>query len=354
MLKILLIGNSHLREITCVDSPNDRNDVEYSTPSAKVKIDYSGICGSDIHIIHGSRPYDKLPIILGHEASGTVLEIPASLNQNSSNFNSGDQVAINPLISCGICKMCKQGKTNLCLNRKLLGSDTDGLLQENAIVPLSNLLRLDGLADKRLAALTEPLAVAVHSVKIAKEFGLNSGEHILLFGAGKISLFISLVLRKWIKPQSITVIGLDKDIKVRFPIFRENGITTYSFNQLFRKEVGKLDFSYFNGKYRTVFEVSGSEEGMSAALNSLESGGSLIAVGLAESEFKIDTNSIVRRELKLIGSDGYVKSDLEDAISLISGGLVKGEWIKVIDPKKCKEAFLEYENSEVMAALFKF
>lgn len=69
-----------MREITCVDSLNNRNDVEYSTPSAKIKIDYSGIWGSDIHIIRGSRSYEKLPIILGHEASGTVLEIPANLN----------------------------------------------------------------------------------------------------------------------------------------------------------------------------------------------------------------------------------------------------------------------------------
>jgi D-arabinose 1-dehydrogenase-like Zn-dependent alcohol dehydrogenase len=78
---------------------------------------------------------------------------------------------------------------------------------------------------------------------------------------------------------------------------------------------------------------------MRAALNSLESGGSLMSVGLAESDLKLDINCIVRKELKLIGSDGYIKSDLENAISLISGGLVKGEWIKVIGPKKCKEAF---------------
>lgn len=235
--------------------------------------------------------------------------------------------------------MRKQGKTYLCLNRILLGSDKDVLLQENLIVPPSNLLRLDGLADKCLLALTVPLSVAVHSVKIAKEFGLNSDEYILLFGTEKISPFISLVLKKWIKPLSITVIGLDKYFKARFPIFRENGMTTYSFNPFFRKEVGKLDFYYFKRIYQIVFEVSGSEEWMRAALNSLESGGSLMSVGLAESDLKLDINCIVRKELKLIGSDGYIKSDLENAISLISGGLVKGEWIKVIGPKKCKEAF---------------
>lgn len=354
LLKIMLTKNRHTEEITCVDSPSDQNDIKFPTPSAKVEINYSGICGSDIHIIHRSRLYPKHPRILGHEACGTVNKILAGLYQGHQNLSEGNFVAINPIISCGSCKMCKQGKTNLCLNRILLGSDIDGLLQENVIVPLNNLFAIDNLPDKRLGALIEPLAVAVHSVKIAEEFGLESDEDILLFGAGKISLFISLVLKERVKPQSITVIGLNKDIKVRLPIFRECGINTYTFDQLFEKEGGKLDLSYFEGIYKTVFEVSGSEDGIKAAIKSLESGGSLIAVGLAESEAKIDTNCIVRRELRFVGSDGYIKSDFEYAISLIKEGLIKREWIEIIDPKECKEAFLKYENSEAMAIMFKF
>ena len=94
--------------------------------------------------------------------------------------------------------------------------------------------------------------------------------------------------------------------------------------------------------------------GIKTAMNSLESEGNLIAVGLSESEVKIDVNDIVRRELRYIGSDGYVESDLEDALSLLSDSTVKVDWIKVAEPMECSEAFKAYEDSEVMFILFNF
>lgn len=355
MHKIALVEKNNKLDLSYLEGSNCQViSSDYTVPSAKIRIDYSGICGSDIHLIHNPITNLKLPKILGHEASGTILEFYSQSQQDIYDFKVGDFVAINPLISCGICKMCKRGKPNLCLNRKLLGSDIDGLFQENIIVPLSNLLPLKSLRDKRLGALLEPMAVAVHSVKLAMRYSLKSGDDFLIIGAGKIALFISLVLKKWAKPNSITVVGLNKDIKSRLPIFNEIGVKTYTQEFIFNEHSADGYLSYFRKKYHFVFEASGSEDGIKTAMNSLESEGNLIAVGLSESEVKIDVNDIVRRELRYIGSDGYVESDLEDALSLLSDSTVKVDWIKVAEPMECSEAFKAYEDSEVMFILFNF
>ncbi|MEM3191888.1 MAG: alcohol dehydrogenase catalytic domain-containing protein [Candidatus Parvarchaeota archaeon] len=356
MSRIVLEKKNNSFGISCVEYQNKVYEIGFSIPSAKVRIDYSGICGSDIHAIHMGESCNasKFPRILGHEACGTILKIFEGEHDASVPFKEGVTVVINPIISCGKCEECKAGKTNLCLNRKLLGFDLDGLMQENVIIPIDNLIILPSSVEKILGALTEPLAVAVHSVMIAKDFGLKSGQNILLFGAGKISLFISLVLKKLYKPIDITIIGLDKDAEVRFPILQENGIHTYTFDQVFMENGEIKNSKYTERKFPIVFEVSGSESGMKGALNSVKNGGVIIAVGLAESDVKIDTSILVRRELKLVGSDGYVKEDLENAISLLSEGIVSKEWVSIFDPRKCIDAFLNYENSKAMAILFKF
>ncbi len=343
-------------ELDCSESFNHKSVLDHSVPSARVKINYSGICGSDVHTIHGMGFHTKLknPKVLGHEASGTILEICGSFNDSDPTLKKGDHVTINPIISCGKCEMCKEGKTNLCLNRKLLGSDVDGLLQEIVTVPLNNISKLDSSVELSLGALTEPLAVAVHTVKIASENGLEPGQDVLIFGAGKISLFISLVLKKLMNPKTITVIGLNKDVEFRFPIFNENGIVTYTFNQLFGRNGEVLDHASVKGKYNVVFEVSGSENGISGAFSYTRNRGNIIAVGLTESDIRFNSNILVRKEFKLIGSDSYLRDDFEDAISFISNGMIKVEWVKFYDVEKCKDAFLKYENSEVMAILFNF
>src|SRR4030067_1216849 len=96
-----------------------------------------GVCGTDKHIYEGESP-SSIPVILGHEYTGIVVE----RGNSHSNFNIGDRVAIDPNIHCGFCDYCKKGKVNLCENLKALGVTLNGGFAEYSIVPVSQIYRI--------------------------------------------------------------------------------------------------------------------------------------------------------------------------------------------------------------------
>ena len=123
-----------------------------------VEIEAVGICGSDMHAYLGHDERRVPPLILGHEAVGTVIEGPAS----------GQRVVLNPLITCGVCDHCLDGRQNLCAERDLIGMYRAGAFAEKIAIPERNLISVpDGMAGAH-AALTEPGATGLHAVLLAE------------------------------------------------------------------------------------------------------------------------------------------------------------------------------------------
>ena len=128
---------------------------------ALVRVEAVGICGSDMHAWHGHDPRRIPPLILGHEACGEVLEGAAA----------GSRVVLNPLIACGACRDCREGRTNLCGKRDLIGLRRPGAFAERVAIPEGNLIPVpEGMA-AAAAALTEPCATAWHALALAARAG---------------------------------------------------------------------------------------------------------------------------------------------------------------------------------------
>ena len=124
-----------------------------------VKIDAVGICGSDMHAFQGHDSRRPPPLILGHEASGTVVTGAGA---------EGRQVVINPLVSCGRCDACLSGRNNLCAKREIISMHPrPGAFAELIAVPLSSLVEVPDGMDPAVAALAEPIATALHGVALA-------------------------------------------------------------------------------------------------------------------------------------------------------------------------------------------
>jgi 2-desacetyl-2-hydroxyethyl bacteriochlorophyllide A dehydrogenase len=152
---------------------------------AKVKVVYTGICGGDIGVYNGTHPRAKAPLIMGHEAAGTIAE-------GHPNLPVSTPVAINPLITCGCCAPCQRGDKHVCQKLGLYGIDDSGGMAEYITVPLHRIIPLpEGLCLKT-GALAEPVAVVVHAIR---ETGYLPGDNALIFGAGPIGLALALALR---------------------------------------------------------------------------------------------------------------------------------------------------------------
>jgi (R,R)-butanediol dehydrogenase/meso-butanediol dehydrogenase/diacetyl reductase len=160
---------------------------EPSESEARIKVNTVGVCGTDLHIMAGKHSRAKPPLIMGHEFCGTIDKIstPRGLQE-------GDRVVVMPVLPCGVCRSCRDGLPNTCEHLRVLGVDRDGAFAEYAIVPGQNLFAVpDGVSDLQ-AALVEPVAVAVHAVRLSR---LKVGDALCVLGSGPIGLLIALVAR---------------------------------------------------------------------------------------------------------------------------------------------------------------
>ena len=161
------------------------------TGEARIRIAYTGICGSDTHAYMGHVPTIKKDVVLGHEYSGVIDEI-AEGSENPAGLKAGDKVVGWIVVSCGKCDACIGGHTNLCRNLKCYGSQTDGTFREYITAPLSMLCKIPDDADLRYFALTEPMAVAVYAVR---EAPVLLGDTVLVIGGGAIGCCTALAAR---------------------------------------------------------------------------------------------------------------------------------------------------------------
>src|SRR4030043_499320 len=155
---------------------------------ALIKVEYAGICGTDLHIFDGLHPRAKAPLVMGHEISGVIEE----MNTEKKDIKIGDRVAINPLISCGYCLPCREGNPHLCPNLKLVGIDQNGGFEEYVKIKDDKLYKIPNSLPLDLAALAEPVAVAVHAVRKSK---LLVGDKVVVMGGGPIGQLVALICR---------------------------------------------------------------------------------------------------------------------------------------------------------------
>lgn len=186
-----------IQEVMTAPQKIEFREVPVPTPKAGevlVKIKKIGICGSDIHVYHGTHPFTSYPVTQGHEVSGKIV----ALGNGVKNVKVGQRVTIEPQVYCGKCYPCTHGKYNLCENLKVMGFQTTGTASEYFAVDASKVTLLPASLSYDEGAMLEPLAVTVHA---AKRAGDIRGKNITVIGAGLIGILLA---------QSVKALGASK------------------------------------------------------------------------------------------------------------------------------------------------
>lgn len=171
-----------------VNAPLDYRIAEVEVPQAApgealVRVAFAGICGSDMHIIHGDNAFVRFPRITGHEFSGIV----EAVGEGVGGVAVGDRVCIDPVVNCGHCYPCRIGRPNVCAALEVIGVHRNGGFEERVNVPAANLHRLPEGLPLDAAALVEPYSIAAN---VLDRMQPHPGDRLLVYGAGVIGLTI--------------------------------------------------------------------------------------------------------------------------------------------------------------------
>lgn len=297
-------------------APGDIRIEDIPVPSlkdgqVKIRIAWNGICGSDIHAYVAGLPKfptlttpgplsgETLPVTLGHEFSGTIVELGADTD---GRFAVGQNVCVEPVMSCrreGSCWPCHEGFHNLCPLVNSIGiGGWGGGLSEIVCVDQNTVHILPEGISLEVGACLEPLAVAWHAVKRS---GYKEGDTALILGAGPIGLFLLKVLRA-IDPNSIIVVS--EPAALRLEVASQHGATITA-NPL-ESDIPSIITKATNGKgIDHAFDAAGVQSGIDLSLKCVRPRGSVMLVALWEASPKIDLNLVLRREINVTGSICY-------------------------------------------------
>jgi L-iditol 2-dehydrogenase len=279
-----------------------------------VSVAACGICGSDVHGYDGSSGRRIPPIVMGHEAAGTI----AALGTGVSGFAVGDRVTFDSTIFCGACDSCRRGDVNLCDHRQVLGVSCAefrraGAFAEYVAVPSRILYRLPESLSFAEAAMLEAVSVALHGVSLA---AVSPGATALVLGAGMIGLLTLQVLRT-AGCSRVFVADLDD---TRLKLAQDAGATAVlSSNADVVDQVMQLTGG---AGVDLAIEAVGRNETVRASIESVQKGGTVVLVGNVSPEVTLPLQKVVTRQIRLQGSCAS-SGEYPRAIELLAGGAIQ-------------------------------
>lgn len=319
------------------------SDAEPTAPTAgqvQVKVAYTGLCGTDMHIMHGNMDARvELPLTFGHEMSGTI----SMLGEGVIGWSVGDPVTVMPLDWDGTCPACLAGNQHVCQNLNFIGIDSPGSLQGYWNVPTEVLVALPSTLRLDYAALVEPTAVAVHDVRRGE---VKTGDRVVVIGGGPIGVLIASVAREF--GGEVVVIELDPT--------RRAHIAELGFQTLDPRETNQVDWvtNWTDGAGAdVVFEVSGAAQAVLGATDLAKVRGTLVVVAIHPTPREINLQRVFWRELRILGARVYERVDFERAIELIDSGTIPTDLLitKIVPITQTQAAFGDLESGLAMKIL---
>ena len=281
-----------------------------------VKVEASGVCGSDLHGYLGKSLNRKPPLVMGHEFAGVV----ASAGEAVRDLAAGTAVSVYPLISCGQCPACRRGETSQCPSRQLIGVHRPGGFAEYVTVPRASVVPLPAGLSVFTASLAEPLANTVH---IFNRNVHGFPRRIAVFGAGTQGV-LALHLAHLLSPSVLVSVDL---VPARLALAEQVGATA-ALNAGTENAAARIRDLTGGEGVDLAIEAVGSGATRQAAVASVRTGGTVVLLGLGEEMTPLNAVDVVNREVTIRGSYAYTYDDFVRAVELLGAGLIRGEWAR--------------------------
>lgn len=301
-----------------------RNKPQLKIDDCLIKIEYCGVCSTDIYRAFDQGAYNY-PLIMGHEISGII----EAVGEMSKDFVIGERVSVFPLIPCFKCYQCKIANYPLCEDYSYFGSRCDGGYSEYLAVKPWNLMKLDNSIMLEDACFMEPTAVVMHAIRLSKILDKNFGN-VLIIGAGFLGLLIAEILSK---KENFNLTIFDRN-NFKFSKIQDKSISCIS-----EKD---LEFDY----YDYIFECTGSSIGINISLNCLARNGTVCVVGNPTDNISISSNlysKLLRKEGLIKGSwnSSFRNADHDDWLA------THKEMINGLKPSQFVSHILSFEQLSV-------
>jgi threonine dehydrogenase-like Zn-dependent dehydrogenase len=292
---------------------DDRLEVEAlpePVPGAEevlLDVELAGICGSDLHAYRGHPGPRRPPLVLGHEALGTVAGRPG-------------RFVVFPLVVCGVCAACRRGEENLCEQRGLLGLDRQGVFAErvpvrgDALVPVP-----DGL-DPYVAVLVEPLATSLSALRIDH---VEADDTVLVVGGGPIGLLAVYA-----------AVARGARVTCAEPVDERRALAERLGAAVLADAADAAP-----GEADVAVDAVGIEQTWRAAVTGVRAGGIVALVGLGQAEGVMPAGDLVRRGVTVRGHYAYTRRDFEDALALLAASPPPVDWLTVLELAEGAEGF---------------
>jgi L-iditol 2-dehydrogenase len=308
-----------------------------------IEIKRIGVCGSDIHVFHGMHPFMSYPVIQGHEVSGTIAEV----GQNVDGMQIGDIVTFTPQVVCGECYPCRTGQYHICDELKVMGFQTEGAAREFFAVDAEKIVVMPKGFNLDQAAFIEPIAVGVHSVQKAGDI---AGKGVLVLGAGTIGNLVA---------QTARALGAEKVLITDISLYKLEKARECGFEHVMNPAeedlAEKIQQVFGPDKMDVIFECVGVQDTITQAIENARKGSDIIVVGVFGDDPQVNLGFVQDRELRLIGTLMYQRSDYEQAVALVKEGKIQLEPMisHRFDFKEYLDAYemIEESNGEYMKVM---
>jgi threonine dehydrogenase-like Zn-dependent dehydrogenase len=310
-------------------------DVEEPVPGegdVLVRVEAVGICGSDMHAYHGHDDRRPAPLVLGHEAAGRIVSGPRA----------GERVTIDPLVTCGLCRFCLEGRSHLCRLRQIISMPPrPGAFAELVRIPERNLVPVPDGFDLTRAALAEPAAVGWHAARIgaAALYRPLATARCVVLGGGAIGLSSALVLTHF-GAEDVAVAEMS-DLR-RQTVAAAGPLRPYA-----PGESGEPA----DGSAELVIDAVGAHATRAAASRLVSPGGVIVHAGLLPGAEGLDVRRITLQEVTVIGTYCYTHVDFMDTLAALAAGrLGPLGWIMERPLAEGWQAFRDLDAGKVAAA----
>jgi (R,R)-butanediol dehydrogenase/meso-butanediol dehydrogenase/diacetyl reductase len=260
----------------------------------------AGICGSDLHNYRTGQWISRSPSTAGHEFCGRVTAV----GDGVTGLAVGDLVSSDSRVCCGTCPACRSGRSNVCEALGFVGEVCDGGFAEVVQLPASLLVRHDPQLSPHIAALAEPLAVALHAVR---RLGLPNGEPVLVVGCGTIGGLTALLLSR-MHDGPLLLADLNTS--------RAELVADVTGGSVVSLDSAEIEALLAGKRLRHALDATGSIQAISRLLSLLSGGGALVLVGISHGKLELDPNILVEREISLIGCHAFA-DELPEAVDLL-------------------------------------